>query len=47
LSKRTAGGRVRALREGGLSAKEITDALARGKDGTPFVVPREWERFGV
>ena len=47
LSKRTAGGRVRALREGGLSAMEITDALARGKDGTPFVVPREWERFGV
>ena len=47
LSKRTAGGRVRALREGGVSAKEITDALARGEDGTPFVVPREWERFGV
>jgi glutamyl-tRNA synthetase len=47
LSKRTAGGRVRALREGGLSAKEITDALAVGKDGTPFVVPRAWERFGV
>jgi glutamyl-tRNA synthetase len=47
LSKRTAGGRVRALREGGLSAKEITDALASAKDGSPFVVPREWERFGV
>jgi glutamyl-tRNA synthetase len=47
LSKRTAGGRVRALKDGGLSAKEITDALATAKDGTPFVVPREWERFGV
>ena len=47
LSKRTAGGRVRALKDGGLSAKEITDALAAAKDGSPFVVPREWERFGV
>lgn len=47
LSKRTAGGRLRALRDGGLSAKEITDALAIAKDATPFVVPREWERFGV
>jgi glutamyl-tRNA synthetase len=47
LSKRTAGGRVRALKDGGLTAKEITDALSKGTDGTPFVVPREWERFGV
>ena len=47
LSKRTAGGRVRALEDGGLSAKEITNALAAAKDGAPFVVPREWERFGV
>ncbi len=47
LSKRTAGGRVRALKDGGLSAKEITDALAHAKNGAPFVVPREWERFGV
>ncbi|HEY2366091.1 MAG TPA: glutamate--tRNA ligase family protein [Polyangiaceae bacterium] len=47
LSKRTAGGRVRALKDGGLSASEITAALSRAKDGAPFVVPREWERFGV
>jgi glutamyl-tRNA synthetase len=48
LSKRTAGGRVRALRDGGVSAREITSALSHATDGSaPFVVPSEWARFGV
>ncbi len=48
LSKRTAGGRVRALREGGVSAREILDVLAPAtKGGAPLVVPEAWERCGV
>ena len=48
LSKRTAGGRIRALRDGGLAAKEILEVLARATDGkTPLVVPDAWARFGA
>jgi glutamyl-tRNA synthetase len=47
VSKRTAGGHLRALREGGLSAPEILEALSRAKDGTPFVIPHAWERYGA
>ena len=45
LSKRTPGGRVRALRDAGIEPGEILDVLSRalglGADGTP---PREWPR---
>ncbi len=48
LSKRSAGGRVRALREGGISARDILDVLERAtKQGEPFVVPAEWARCGI
>lgn len=48
ISKRTAGGRVRALREGGVSAHEVLDVLARATDGrAPLVIPERWTRFGV
>ncbi len=48
ISKRTAGGCVRALREGGISAREILEVLARSTDGrAPLVVPAQWARFGA
>ncbi len=59
LSKRTPGGRVRALRESGIPAREILDALAGaldlGADGAPptvwprasLVVPASWEAAGA
>ena len=43
ISKRTAGGTVRALREGGISAREIVDTLRPATTGAaPFVIPERW-----
>ena len=49
LSKRTAGGRIRALRDGGMPAREILDVLARHTKigSSALVVPPEWSRYGV
>ncbi len=48
LSKRTAGGRIRALRDGGLAARDVLDVLARATNGkTALVVPPEWARYGI
>ncbi len=47
VAKRTAGARIRALREAGISAEEIRDALAPFVDGSrPFVIPARWAERG-
>jgi len=48
ISKRTAGARVRALREGGVSAREVLDALEPATRGeAPFVIPAGWSALGA
>lgn len=48
LSKRSAGGRVRALRDGGVPAREILETLITALDGNaPLVVPASWARCGA
>ncbi len=43
ISKRTAGARVRALREGGISPSEVMAVLSQPR----VVVPLAWERLGA
>jgi glutamyl-tRNA synthetase len=47
ISKRTAGARIRALREAGISAPEILDTLRPATAGAPFTIPPHWSRVGA
>jgi len=48
IAKRTAGARVRALREGGISAREVIDALSGAAErADALVVPEAWARVGA
>jgi len=47
IAKRTAGARIRALREAGIPTREVQEALATSKDGHAFVIPDAWTRAGI
>ncbi len=46
IAKRTAGARIRALREAGISADDVRGALLAA-EGRAFVIPDAWTRAGV
>lgn len=48
VSKRTAGARIRALRDAGIAAVDVVAALEPFVDGhAPFVIPSAWSALGV
>jgi glutamyl-tRNA synthetase len=47
IAKRTAGARIRALREAGIRADEVRGALTSAASGRAFVIPDAWTRAGV
>ena len=55
LAKRTPGGTVRALRDGGVPAREVVESLSRGLNASaepalwrkePWPIPTEWAKKG-
>jgi hypothetical protein len=47
IAKRTAGARIRALREAGIAAREVRDALVAAASGSALLIPTAWIRAGT